>query len=59
MLKDSTLTVRMQMQRFTRLTNGFSRKLKNLKAAVALIFWNWSFLLDSAYNQGHATKDIS
>ena len=32
------LTMRMCMRRFTRLTNGFSRKLENLKAAVALHF---------------------
>jgi len=37
------LTVRMQIRRFTRLTNAFSRKLDNLKAAVALFFWNWNF----------------
>jgi IS1 family transposase len=37
------LTVRMQIRRFTRLTNGFSRKLDNLKAAVSLFFWNWNF----------------
>lgn len=34
----SNLTIRMQMRRFTRLTNGFSRKLENLEAAVALHF---------------------
>ncbi|RJO69657.1 MAG: transposase [Myxococcales bacterium] len=32
------LTIRMQMRRFTRLTNAFSKKLENLKAAVALHF---------------------
>jgi hypothetical protein len=30
----------MQMRRFTRLTNGFSKKLENLKAAVA-VFMAW------------------
>ena len=30
------LTLRMQQRRFTRLTNGFSKKLRNHKAAVAL-----------------------
>ena len=38
------LTVRMQMRRFTRLTNAFSKKLKNLKAAVALHFAHYNFL---------------
>jgi len=37
------LTMRMCMRRFTRLTNGFSRKRENLVAAVALHFgwYNW------------------
>jgi IS1 family transposase len=34
------LTVRMHLRRFTRLTNGFSKKLVNLQAAVA-IFMCW------------------
>jgi IS1 family transposase len=38
------LTVRMQMRRFTRLTNAFSKKLKNLKAAVALHFAHYNFV---------------
>ena len=32
----SNLTMRMQQRRFTRLTNGFSKKLRNHRAAVAL-----------------------
>jgi len=32
------LTMRMSMRRFTRLTNAFSKKLENLKAAVSLHF---------------------
>ncbi len=38
------LTMRMQMRRFTRLTNAFSKKLDNLKAAVALHFAHYNFV---------------
>jgi hypothetical protein len=37
------LTMRMSMRRFTRLTNAFSKKLDNLKAAVALHFMHYNF----------------
>jgi len=37
------LTMRMSMRRFTRLTNAFSKKLENLKAAVALHFAYYNF----------------
>lgn len=37
------LTIRMQMRRFTRLTNAFSKKLTNLKAACALHFAHYNF----------------
>jgi transposase-like protein/IS1 family transposase len=37
------LTIRMQMRRFTRLTNGFSKKWENLKAALALFFTYYNF----------------
>jgi transposase-like protein/IS1 family transposase len=37
------LTMRMQMRRLTRLTNAFSKKLANLKAAVALHFAYYNF----------------
>lgn len=38
------LTMRMQMRRFTRLTNAFSKKLENLKAAVSLHFAHYNFV---------------
>jgi IS1 family transposase len=38
------LTMRMQMRRFTRLTNAFSKKLENLKAACALHFAYYNFV---------------
>lgn len=38
------LTMRMSMRRFTRLTNAFSKKLENLKAAVALHFAYYNFV---------------
>ena len=37
------LTMRMSMRRFTRLTNGFSKKLENLGHAVALHFMWYNF----------------
>jgi len=38
------LTMRMQMRRFTRLTNGYSKKLENLKAHIALHFAHYNFV---------------
>lgn len=38
------LTMRMQIRRLTRLTNGFSKKWNNLKAAVALHFAWYNFV---------------
>ncbi len=35
--------MRMQIRRFTRLTNAFSKKLENLKAALALHFAHYNF----------------
>lgn len=37
------LTMRMGMRRFTRLTNGFSKKVENLRHAVALHFMHYNF----------------
>jgi IS1 family transposase len=39
----SNLTMRMGMRRFTRLTNGFSKKMENLAAAVSLHFMYYNF----------------
>jgi IS1 family transposase len=38
------LTMRMNMRRFTRLTNAFSKKFENLQAAVALHFAHYNFV---------------
>ncbi|MBV8930325.1 MAG: IS1 family transposase, partial [Mycobacteriaceae bacterium] len=38
------LTMRMSMRRFTRLTNGFSKKVENLAAAVSLHFVYYNFV---------------
>jgi IS1 family transposase len=37
------LTMRMSMRRFTRLTNGFSKKVENLECMVALHFMHYNF----------------
>ena len=37
------LTMRMCMRRFTRLTNGFSKKLENHAAAVAIHYMHYNF----------------
>ncbi|HEY2292343.1 MAG TPA: IS1 family transposase [Thermoanaerobaculia bacterium] len=39
----TNLHIRMQMRRFTRLTNAFSRKRENLRAALALHFAAYNF----------------
>jgi transposase-like protein/IS1 family transposase len=43
-IERQNLTVRMAMRRMTRLTNGFSRKRANLKAAYALYFAWYNFV---------------
>jgi IS1 family transposase len=40
----NNLTIRMHMRRFTRLTNGFSKKRENLEAALALHFLYYNFV---------------
>jgi hypothetical protein len=38
------LTIRMSMRRFTRLTNGFSKKVENLAYAISLHFMYYNFV---------------
>jgi len=42
-IERQNLTMRMSMRRFTRLTNGFSKKVENLEYAVALHFMYYNF----------------
>jgi IS1 family transposase len=44
LVERQNLTMRMNMRRFTRLTNAFSKNLDNLKSAVALHFWHYNFV---------------
>jgi len=38
------LTMRMGMRRFTRLTNGFSKKVENHAHAIAIYFMHYNFV---------------
>jgi IS1 family transposase len=42
-IERQNLTMRMNMRRFTRLTNGFSKKIENLEYAVALHYMYYNF----------------
>jgi IS1 family transposase len=42
-IERQNLTIRMHLRRFTRLTNAFSKKLENMKAALALHFAHYNF----------------
>lgn len=42
-IERQNLTMHMNMRRFTRLTNGFSKKIQNLEFAIALHFMYYNF----------------
>ena len=42
-MERQNLTIRMSMQRFTRLTNAFSKKVENHAHAVAIHFMYYNF----------------
>lgn len=44
LIERQNLTMRMMMRRFTRLTNAFSKKVENLRAAVSLHFAHYNFV---------------
>ncbi len=55
------LTMRMGMRRFTRLTNGFSKKVENLAHAVSLHYMHYNFArvhqsLTIVHDDGTRTK---
>lgn len=43
-IERQNLTMRMGMRRFTRLTDGFSKKVENMRAAVSLHFTHYNFV---------------
>jgi hypothetical protein len=42
-IERQNLTVRMSMRRFTRLTNGFSKKVENHEYAIAIHYMYYNF----------------
>jgi IS1 family transposase len=57
-IERQNLTMRMGMRRFTRLTNGFSKKVENLGASISLPFMHYNFCrvhYDFARDTGHGS----
>ena len=52
------LTMRMSMRRFTRLTNGFSKKIENHCHMVAVHFMHYNFCRVAPNAQGHTRDGI-
>jgi hypothetical protein len=48
----NNLAMRMSMRRFTRLTNGCSKKAQNLQRALALNFMHYNFLPQASKPEG-------
>jgi ABC-type histidine transport system ATPase subunit len=44
LIERQNLTMRMSMRRSMRLTNAFSKKVENLRAAVSLLFAHYNFV---------------
>jgi IS1 family transposase len=44
LVERQNLTMRMQMRRFTRLTNAFSKRLKSLEGALAVHYFHYNFM---------------
>lgn len=55
----ANLTMRMGMRRFTRLTNGFSKKVENLEAAVSLHFVHYNFCRSHRSLEGRQTPAMA
>jgi IS1 family transposase len=58
-IERQNLTIRMQLRRFTRLTNAFSKKVENMKAALAIHFAHYNFCRSSnvARDSGNGSWD--
>jgi hypothetical protein len=54
LIERQNLTMRMSMRRFTCLTNGFSKKVENLKAAASLHFAHYNFRAPAPHHSGYA-----